>query len=152
MVCSEANDKAMSSGDRSGEPLRSPTIGTAWLTTRRLGMRYIEPVLIRFTIMESVLAAVVRIGDDLAIGVDGGAHFGQLRRAVIVPPQLIPAHELHADGAAHGLRYDRGGLRRILVAAVAEGAGSFVVLDPHALDGQPEQRRKHGAGRINVLR
>ncbi len=49
MVCSEANANDRSSGERSGAPFRYPTIGTAWLTTRRFATAYIEPVLIRLT-------------------------------------------------------------------------------------------------------
>ncbi len=49
IVCSEANAKDRSSGERSGAPFSNPTIGTAWLTTRRFATAYIEPVLIRLT-------------------------------------------------------------------------------------------------------
>ena len=42
----------MSMGERSGEPLSNPSIGTAWLTTRRLGIAYMAPVLIRLTMIE----------------------------------------------------------------------------------------------------
>src|SRR5262249_41062319 len=52
MVCSEANANDRSSGERSGAPLRYPTIGTAWLTTRRFATAYIEPVLMRLTGIE----------------------------------------------------------------------------------------------------
>src|SRR5262245_28089568 len=49
IVCSDANANERSSGERSGAPLSNPTIGTAWLTTRRFATAYIEPVLIRLT-------------------------------------------------------------------------------------------------------
>ena len=42
----------MSMGERSGEPLSNPTIGTAWLTTRRLGIAYMAPVLCGLTMIE----------------------------------------------------------------------------------------------------
>ena len=52
MVCSEAKANDMSSGDRKAAPRKSPAIGTAWLTTRRFGVVYIEPVLILLTGIE----------------------------------------------------------------------------------------------------
>src|SRR5262249_31685712 len=50
--CSDANEDDRSSGERSGAPLRYPVIGTAWLTTRRFATAYIDPVLIRLTMIE----------------------------------------------------------------------------------------------------
>ena len=58
MLCSDANAKARSSGERSGAPLSRPAIGTMWLTTRRSATWYIEPVLMRLTGIEP--APVVR--------------------------------------------------------------------------------------------
>src|SRR5262249_57574282 len=79
----------------------------------------------------AVLPAVVLVGDDPALGVDAGAHLGEMGRSVIVPAVLVGAHELHAHRTLDRLRQDRRRLCRILVAAVAEGAGALVVLYAH---------------------
>ena len=88
----------------------------------------------------AVLPAVILVGDELAVGIDAGAHVGEMRGTVIVPAVLVPAHELHAHRLADRLRHDRRGLRGILVAAAAEGAGALVVLDADLVDRQSEHR------------
>ena len=37
---------------------------------------------------------------ELAVGIDGAAHVGEMRRAVVVPAELVLAAELQADGLA----------------------------------------------------
>ena len=75
-----------------------------------------------------------------------------MRRAVVVPAVLVPAHVLHAHRPADRLRHDRGGLRGVLVAASPEGAGAFVVLHPHLLGRHAEHARQHVARVVDVLR
>jgi len=174
MVCSEANANERSSGERSGAPLSSPAMGTAWLTTRRFATAYMEPVLMRLTGMEGgpsarslggvastsscVVSLIIQpccqilVGDEPACRIDAGTHVSEMGRAVVVPAELVPAHELHAHRLADGLRHHRRRLRGIVVAAAAEGAGTLAILHPHLLDRQGQHRREHGARVVDILR
>ena len=102
--------------------------------------------------MPAVLPAVIGVGDNLAFGINGSAHLCDLRRAKIVPAHFIPAHELDAHGPPSQLRHNGGGLRRVLIAAMAVRARSFVILDAYPLHRHSEQRRQHFAGGVDVLR
>ena len=104
------------------------------LRRRRLQHEFVRRLVDR----PAVLPAVVFVGHELAVGVDAGAHVGEVRRAVVVPAVLVGAHELHAHRLADRLRHDGRGLRRVLVAAAAEGARAFDILHAHlALTGRP---------------
>lgn len=99
----------------------------------------------------AVLPSVIFVGDELAGGVDAGAHLGDVRRAKIVPAVLVPSHELHAHGPPHRLRQDGGSLPGVLVAAAAERARAFVILHAHFLDRQAENLGQHIARVVHVL-
>ena len=75
-----------------------------------------------------MLPAVVFVRHDPAVGIHARFHIGKMRRPEIVPAVLVGPGELHAHGRAGLLRHDCRGLRRIVIAAAAEGAGALEVL------------------------
>ena len=85
------------------------------------------------------------------VGIRRGANFADMRGTVIVPAVLVPAHELQADGFAGELRENRGGLRDIVVAAVAVGAGTFVILHANLLGWQTENGSNGIPRGVNIL-
>src|SRR5215210_6512672 len=58
---------------------------------------------------------------DLATRVDGAAHLGEMRWAVVVPAMFVQSAQLKADRLAGFLRQDRRRFRRIGIAAAAVG-------------------------------
>ena len=76
---------------------------------------------------------MILVADDLAVAIDAGSHFSQVRGPVIVPAVLVGAHELDADWSGHDLGHDRRRLRGILEATLAECAGTFVVANRYLL-------------------
>ena len=105
----------------------------------------------RFVDHPAVLPAVVFIGHDLAVGIDGGAHVGEMGRAVVVPAVLVGAHELHAHRFADRLRHHGCGLGGVVVAASAIGARAFDVLHAHLVDRHAQHLRQHVAGVEDIL-
>ena len=99
-----------------------------------------------------MLPAVVLVRDDPPIRIGGGAHFSHVRRAVVIPPVFVPAHELHANGFANRLRQNRGCLRHVIVTTVPVCSRSFVVLHANFLRGYSEQASHAVARSVHILR
>ena len=99
----------------------------------------------------TVLPAMVLIGDELAARINASTHLGKMCGAVIVPTELVPAHEMDAHRLAHGLRHNCCRLRSIFVAAASEGAGAFMVAYAHILHRQSQDLGEHRARVVDVL-
>ena len=76
----------------------------------------------RFHVAPMMLPALVFVPDDLAVGAGSGVNFAYMRGTIIVPPMLVPSHELQAHRLTGQLRQQRRGLRDIVVATVPIGA------------------------------
>ena len=85
-----------------------------------------------------MLPAVVFIGRDYAILVDARAHLCQVRGAIVVPAQFVPAHVLHANWLARRRGHDGGGLCRVLVARTSERPRSLEILQADFRHGTAE--------------
>src|ERR1700694_4511499 len=90
-------------------------------------------------------------GHDLALGVDSAANVSQMRRAVVVPAELVLTAELKANRLAELLRHDSRRLLHVPVATAPEGVRTRVVLHPDLFEGQTEDLGQTDACLIDPL-
>src|SRR5260370_40803209 len=88
---------------------------------------------------------------DIARSVYTAAHVGTMGRAVIVPAEFVPAHELDPHGPANRLRHHCSSNRAIVMAGTTKHAGAFIVLDLHLIGGEPKRLSQHVAHPVREL-
>ena len=97
------------------------------------------------------MPALIFEGHDIARSVYTAAHVGEMGRAVIVPAEFVPPHELDPHGPADRLRHHCSSNRAIVMAGTTEHAGAFIVLDLHLIGGEPKRLSQHVAHAVRKL-
>src|SRR5258708_36506046 len=97
------------------------------------------------------MPALIFEGHDIARSVYTAEHVGEMGRAVIVPAEFVPAHELDPHGPANRLRHHCSSNRAIVMAGTTKHAGAFIVLDLHLIGGEPKRLSQHVAHAVRKL-